>query len=816
MKKFILSLVSLLALCLASRGETYKYDFGVVNDDNVTIYYKILDDNYPEHSVGVTYGENKYVGDIEIPPTVKYGKQEYTVVKINNSAFTHGDALYLVTSVTLPETIIEIGYGACMATINIPSSVTTINSSSVDCRTVSNIEYVDSIYYVGHIALMPDFGHSHHLVFREGTKIIADNFMGNQNHHNNDCTSIVLPNSLTHIGEHAFQYCKNLTSVTIPNSVTSIGDYAFYDCTSLTSVTIPNSVTSIGNYAFSWCTGLTSVTIGNSVTSIGAWAFSNCEALTSVTIPNSVTSIGWHTFGGCKGLTSVTIPNSVTSIEYETFAGCSSLTSITIPNSVTSIRDRAFAGCSSLTSVTIPSSVTSIGNDAFYNCSNLNTCVVPKGSADKYKSVLPKCNVVELNEPIEDVNADTKVNTVDVVSVYNYITNGTGIASYHADVNLDGSVNTADVVAIYEHIIGNGGENEYDVTFDCNNPEATIYIDGVDLGQISSSAYSLSIGEHTIRLSAIGYYDLEETINVTGSTTITLSQEVKYYDITFECNNADATIYIDGINKGKISTSAYSLSYGTHTIRLTATGYDDLEETINVTGSATMTLSRELVAKMTFTVNGVSFKMVSVEGGTFQMGSTDGDDYEKPVHNVTLSSYSIGETEVTQALWTAVMGTNPSYFKGDNLPVEKVTWNDCQTFITKLNQLTGNSFRLPTEAEWEFAAKGGTKSKGYTYSGSNTIGDVAWYADNSSRTHPVATKQANELGIYDMSGNVYEWCQDWLGDYRRSAQSNPTGPTSGSSRVLRGGSWIDGAGTAYRLSSNPDCSFRDLGLRLAL
>ena len=219
----------------------------------------------------------------------------------------------------------------------------------------------------------------------------------------------------------------------------------------------------------------------------------------------------------------------------------------------------------------------------------------------------------------------------------------------------------------------------------------------------------------------------------------------------------------------------------------------------------------------TYTVNGVSFKMIPVEGGTFQMGSNN--NWEKPVHSVTLSSFSIGETEVTQALWKAVMGTNPSNWQGDNLPVEKVSWNDCQTFITKLNQLTGETFRLPTEAEWEFAAKGGNKSNGYTYSGSNTIGDVAWYDGNSSsKTHPVATKSPNELGIYDMSGNVWEWCQDWYGSYSSSAQTNPTGPTSGSYRVYRGASWSNPATycrTAYRVSNAPTNTSHNLGLRLA-
>ena len=228
----------------------------------------------------------------------------------------------------------------------------------------------------------------------------------------------------------------------------------------------------------------------------------------------------------------------------------------------------------------------------------------------------------------------------------------------------------------------------------------------------------------------------------------------------------------------------------------------------------------------TFTVNGVAFTMVGVEGGTFTMGATseqgtsDPYDDEYPTHSVTLSDFAIGETEVTQELWRAVMGNNPSSFSGTNLPVENVSWNDCQTFITKLNQLTGKHFRLPTEAEWEYAARGGNKSKGYKYAGSNTLSNVAWYYDNSSsKTHPVKQKQANELGLYDMSGNVWEWCQDWFGTYSSSAQTNPAGPASGSYRVYRGGGWYYNARicrVSFRNFDTPaDCN-GDLGLRLAL
>lgn len=234
----------------------------------------------------------------------------------------------------------------------------------------------------------------------------------------------------------------------------------------------------------------------------------------------------------------------------------------------------------------------------------------------------------------------------------------------------------------------------------------------------------------------------------------------------------------------------------------------------------------EYAEKTSFTVNGVSFNMIAVKGGTFTMGATseqgsDARDDEKPTHQVTLSDYCIGETEVTQELWQAVMGSNPSYFTGNlQRPVEYVSWNDCQEFIKKLNQLTGKTFRLPTEAEWEYAARGGSQSQGYKYAGSNTIGDVAWYTSNSSSTtHPVGQKQANELGLYDMSGNVCEWCQDWYGSYSSSSQTNPTGPSSGSIRVGRGGSWLYYARycrVSYRFYGTPTAGSNVLGFRLAL
>ena len=223
--------------------------------------------------------------------------------------------------------------------------------------------------------------------------------------------------------------------------------------------------------------------------------------------------------------------------------------------------------------------------------------------------------------------------------------------------------------------------------------------------------------------------------------------------------------------------------------------------------------------------DGISIEMVKVEAGSFDMGATpemeNPSDWEKPVHRVTLTNnYYIGKYEVTQKLWQAVMGSNPSNFKGGDLPVEMVSWKDCQKFIHKLKQLTGRNFRLPTEAEWEYAARGGKKSRGYQFSGSNTLDDVAWCKGNSgSQTHIVGTKLPNELCIYDMSGNVEEWCQDRYVDYNGSSETNPTGAAHGSYRVIRGGCWkyvAYGCRSSSREYSLPGYSLVYRGLRLAL
>ena len=357
---------------------------------------------------------------------------------------------------------------------------------------------------------------------------------------------------------------------------------------------------------------------------------------------------------------------------------------------------------------------------------------------------------------------------------------------------------------------------------------AEIWIDE-QLRGTGSCTVELGYGTYLVECRKAGYRPTSQEVVVgkdNAKEKITLNPPTPIYgSIDINSAPANAEVWIDGKQVGTTPMFLSECLAGSHEIKLKKQGYKGATLTAKVEEGQTAVLQQTLEKGFssegnTFTVNGVSFKMIAVEGGTFRMGSANHDPDEKPVHSVTLSDYYVGETEVTQALWKAVMGNNPSHFKGDNLPVEIVSWEDCQTFITKLNSLTGANFRLPTEAEWEFAARGGNKSQGYTYSGSNRIGKVAWCWNNSgSKTHAVKTKSPNELGIYDMSGNVWEWCLDWYGDYSSSPQTNPKGPISGLNRVYRGGSWDNFSTfcrTSIRYKFTPDYRSSRLGFRLAM
>ncbi|MBP9994642.1 MAG: SUMF1/EgtB/PvdO family nonheme iron enzyme, partial [bacterium] len=370
------------------------------------------------------------------------------------------------------------------------------------------------------------------------------------------------------------------------------------------------------------------------------------------------------------------------------------------------------------------------------------------------------------------------------------------------------------------------------LTLSCGDSSAELYLNDKKIGTGSWNG-SLDAGMYIVEARRAGHSTVRQSLTLAKQERRSLTLDAPkpiYGKLNLNSTPGNCDVYLDGKKIGTSPDIFSDVLIGTHSIELRKKGYENatkqvtIEENKIAQATVTLTKKQQTVAagaggsaagNKTFTVNGVSFEMVAVEGGTFTMGE------DKDAHEVTLSDYCIGKFEVTQELWEAVMGSNPSYFKGNKLPVEQVSWDDCQTFIRKLNSLTGANFRLPTEAEWEYAARGGSRSRGYKYSGSNSIGEVAWYTSttNDSGTKPVGTKSPNELGIYDMSGNVWEWCLDWYDSYGSGSQTNPHGPSSGSNRVYRGGSWYSSAQycrVSNRNSNAPDFRSRSLGFRLVV
>lgn len=335
--------------------------------------------------------------------------------------------------------------------------------------------------------------------------------------------------------------------------------------------------------------------------------------------------------------------------------------------------------------------------------------------------------------------------------------------------------------------------------------------------------YDLGMSVKKARTYIMKLHVLKPTVDFGGMGTIDIKS-----------TPAGAEVFIDNISVGKTPMSFSKLIPGKHQVNIKHEGYYDFESSVDVTDKKVSVIDEVLAKscdiergnnKVTITTKGVSFSLIKVESGSFQMGGTNeqgkGKTDEFPVHRVTLSDYYIGETEVTNELWSIIMGTNPSInFSQPTHPVNNVTWYDCQKFVNRLSALTGLHFALPTEAQWEFAARGGNKSRGYTYSGSNKIKEVGWFKGNSGGTLKLVKQlKPNELGIYDMSGNAYEWCSDWYGLYKNSDVLDPKGPESGTYKVNRGASAGEKDAlmrTACRFNNSPNSKFQAMGLRLVL
>ena len=862
----------LLALLAANTVVAHDFEQGgiyynIIHADEVEVTFK--GDSY-------TAEDKAYSGAVIIPETVTHDGVTYTVTTIGVYAFYECTEL---TSVKIPATVTVIRGAAFLLCSNLTDIVFPDSLSCIEDAPFTGTAWYENLpeglIYIGKVAYkfkgtMPQ---DTCVVLEEGTLGIAGVAFINCS----GMTDIVIPNTVTNIGSAAFKNCSGLTEINIPNSVTTIGFQAFmntpwYDnqpeglvyagkvaylykgtmpdntsivldedtrgiatdafrkCTGLTSVVIPDAVVNIGDGAFLQCSNMKSLSIGKSVDFIGEAAFNHCSALESITvasdnphfdsrndcnaiietrsnklvlgcrntvIPDNIARIGLQAFYYCNALESVELPNTLTVIEDMAFTGCSGLTSLVIPNSVTDIRYYAFSGCSGLTSVVIPDAVEKLGAGAFGGCSSLTSLEIPKYLTEIKDYTFAGCSSltsVEIPDSVVTIGARAFASCKKLESV----TIGKSVAfiGVCAFANID-ALTTVTCLAMTPPVA------ETDLYYDdwCFDDKcfdnATLYVPA----EVVDDYRNAPTWERFINIQPISTpSDVPGDVNNDG-----------------EVNIADVNVVIDMILTGATQLNGDVNGDGEINIA-------DVNAIIDIILGGGAPTPSEIE---TITVNGVSFNMVTVEGGTFTMGATPeqveavAHYNEYPAHQVTLSSYSIGQTEVTQALWLAVMGSNPSSFTGDlNNPVEMVSWDDCQEFVDKLNQMTGKTFRLPTEAEWEFAARGGNKRHDHIYAGSDNIDEVAWYRDNSDdKPHPVATKKANELGLYDMSGNVYEWCQDKFGNYSSEDQINPTGPVSGSYRIFRGGSFYDDARNcrvSYRYYNIPDGCWYSVGLRLAM
>ena len=341
------------------------------------------------------------------------------------------------------------------------------------------------------------------------------------------------------------------------------------------------------------------------------------------------------------------------------------------------------------------------------------------------------------------------------------------------------------------------------------------------------------------RYEKIRDYDLGMTVKKAKTYVMKLNVKKSATDVgglgTIDVKTipAGAEVYIDDISVGKTPLAFSKLIPGKHKVVVKKEGYFDYESAVNVTEGKAAVIDESLAkscdirrrdGSISITMKDVTFNLIKVEGGTFQMGGTPEQKKAKtdeyPVHRVTLSDYYIGETEVTNELWTAVMGTNPSVnFLQPDQPVNSVTWHDCQKFVNRLSSLTGLRFSLPTEAQWEYAARGGKHSRGYQFAGSDRLKQVGWYEKNSGNVKPVKQLLPNELGLYDMSGNVWEWCADWYGLYKAQPVEDPRGMASGTERVYRGGGAAETetlARVSFRYQNNPNTKVNTLGLRVVM
>ncbi len=599
-------------------------------------------------------------------------------------------------------------------------------------------------------------------------------------------TGVVIPNEITEIEFSAFSSCDVLSQVTLPDSLTVLGGAVFRNCGSLTNIVIPRLVTEIKGELFQECANLLDVKLEGNVTAIGDNAFYNCHKLNSINLPESMISIGEYAFLACRNLTNITLPINVKEIKSYAFSDCRSLSSIEIPEGVTEIPHRAFGSCWSLTNIVIPSSVKRIENMAFSNCKSLPNITLPEGVISIGELAFSRCDslsYVSFPASLDLVSKQMFYGSYNLTCVYY---KGDVPSNYETLNNLLYHSTRSDLISYY--------------------PEG-------------NASWEAAIVDGKWQMKMAAAWDPD-----TG-----MIQIVYTYNAGTPCEPGILTLYYtgtlyqsrDNVNWIKVESASSPYQVKMKDEKLFFCVKDESE-------------SKDITIPL---AEGVDLDMIWIEPGTFMMGSPEDElgRYDNEVlHQVTLTmGYWLGQYEVTQTQYEAVTGTNPSKFKGTDLPVENVSWNDAMAFCEKLTEQElmagrlpkGYKYTLPTEAQWEYACRAGTTTA--LNSGKNLtsayecpeVDEVSWYKYNSNdTTHQVGQKKLNAWSLYDMHGNVWEWCLDWYGDYSISAVTDPLGPSSGSYRVVRGGSWdyyddaknnrsaVRGVGNPVEYSSN--CGFR--------
>ncbi len=779
--------------CRINSGEWFHYkkplvftEYGTYLFEAYAVSYDDVASNIVSQTVVVDEhtGENLVDSDTEDPTIFYYDGFKYKIngstvsLTEQNDAMVSGDLIIPPSithnGVTYPVTEIEryaLYNTNNITSIHIPSTVTTVGYNSLSWSAAVSSITVDPDN--------PNYCDIDGVLFSKDKTLLV--FYPNM--HGSHYT---IPEGVTVIDYSAFEEAFDLVSVTFPSSLRNLRTSAFACCRSLASVTMPANLTTMGYGVFHGCRGLKSITFTPNYTKIAESTFEGCYSLENVVIPSTIKTIGYGAFRECYHLSNVTLSEGVKTIEDNAFSMCRHLPSITIPSSVSSIQAGAFFNCVNLTNINIdPANNYYCDVDGvLYNKNKTTLVIYPIGNPRKSYTVLPTTQTIgeksfQYCKKLKSIMIPDAVTSIGskAIGYCDSITDITCLATVPPTAASDAFYNYSSVVTTLRVPFGSIGAYQSTSPWSDFNPIVGAAVGG----------------------------------DVNGNGTVEMDDLSSFINMLL---SGDAPGYADLNGDGAVNM-------------------DDLTSLINVLLGVTPQPAEPQTGDVeTITVNGVSFNMVYVASGTFEMGAPPeayyNVDYCRPVHQVTLSPYYIGQTEVTQELWTAVMGSNPSYYVESNQqPVHLISWYDCQTFVSRLSQLTGKNFRLPTEAEWEYAARGADLSQGYEYAGGTKeeLNALCWNSSNTALdnytwgAHPVAMKRPNEIGLYDMSGNVEEWLSDYNGPYTEEAQVNPQGPETGTTRIARGGcyshNWWD-LRVFQRHASNPSDKLSFYGMRLAM